>query len=262
MAQQEEVSRVPVLVAPREQAVVYGGRVTFMWKPLKNVRRYRLQVAAQASFDDVIYDAGELHQAEIVVRDELPVDGNTYYWRVLVEDEDGVVHGDDNIESFVSTSSDVEGRHLAQPDQDEEFGPVGRLVRGATAEAAVEVSSAPKWVREEDELGVEHEGIEAGQILGFVLAMAVALGLAVFTLFEMVDFTAQAARVEASQRSGFPELNEHRLHDTQRLTQYEVIDADQARFRIPIERAMELIVNDDQSDGAYSSELELRGDSP
>lgn len=262
MAQQEEVSKVPVLVAPRAQSVVNGDRVTFLWKPVRTALQYRLQVARHASFGEVLYDSGALNRTEYTLRDTIPTDADTYYWRVLVEDEDGAVHGDDNIESFVSATAEAAGRGIEQPDQDENFGPVGRLFRGATAEAAAEVTRSPRWVREEDELGVEHEGIESGQILGFVLAVAVALGLSVFTLFQYADITAQAALVEATARSGYPELREHRLHAMQRLTQYEVVDAQQGRYRIPIERAMELMVSDERQEMNYSSELELRERDP
>lgn len=257
MAPEEEASKVPVLVAPREQSVVPGDRVTFLWKPAKNVRSYRLQVAREASFEDVLFDSGALNRTEFVLRDGLPTDEDTYYWRVLVEDEDGTVHGEDNIESFVSATAESAGRGIEQPDQEEDFGPVERLFRGAAAQAAAEVSDAPRWVQEEDDLGVEHEGIEAGQILGFILAIAVALGLAVFTLFQYADLTAQAALVEATERSGYPELREHRLRALERLTQYDVVDPQLERYRIPIDRAMELMANDEREGAIYSPELQL-----
>lgn len=258
MAHQEEVSKVPVLVAPRSQSVVNGNRITFLWKPVRKARSYRLQVARQPSFDDVIYESEALNRTEFTLRGEIPTDQDTYYWRILAEDDEGVVHGEDNIESFVSATAEAAGRGIEQPDQDEDFGPLERLFRGAAAEAAAEVTHSPRWVHEEDELGVEHEGIEAGQILGFVLAIAVALGLAVFTLFQYVDITAQAALVEATARSGYPELRENRLHAMQRLTQYEVVDPQQGRYRIPIDRAMVLMATEEREGTIYSSELELR----
>lgn len=257
MAHQEEASKVPVLVAPREQAIVRGDRVTFLWKPVKGARQYRLQVARESTFNELIYESSALQRTEFTLRDGIPVDEDTYYWRIVVEDEQGRVHGEDNVESFVSASAAAVEKGIVQPGQDEDLGPLERLVRGAAAEAAAEVTHSPRWVAEEDELGVEHEGIEAGEILGLVIAIAVALGLSVFTLFQYVDLTAQAARAEATGRSGYPELREHQLHALQRLTQYEAIG--NGRYRIPIDRAMELMANEARQGAEYSSELELRG---
>lgn len=259
MARQEEASKVPVLVAPREQSVVHADRVTFLWKPGRDVRSYRVQIATSPSFDDVIYESKALNRTEFTLRGELPPEDDTFFWRVLAEDEEGVVHGEDNIESFYSTASREAAAAIVQPDQDEDLGPLERLFRGAAAEAAAEVTHAPKWVREEDDLGVEHEGIEAGQILGFVLAIVVAIGLSVFMLYEYVDITAQAARIEATGRSGYPELRESRLQAMQRLTQYEAVDPQAERYRIPIDRAMDLMVQEapsaQQSDAAAERDL-------
>lgn len=260
MAPQDEVSKVPLLVAPREQSVVPGDRVSFLWKPTKNARSYRLQVAGEPGFDEVVFDSGALNRTEFVLRDGLPTDEDTFYWRVLVEDADGVVHGEDNIESFVSATAASAGRDIEQPDQDENLGPVEQLFRGAAAQAAAEVSDAPRWVQEEDELGVEHEGIEAGQILGFILAVAVALGLAIFTLFQYADLTAKAALAEATGRSGYPELRQHQLRALELLTQYDVVDPQLERYRIPIDRAMQLMANDEREGSAISPELQLPGD--
>lgn len=257
MARQEAFSRVPVLVAPRAQAVLDGARVSFIWKPVRYASGYRLQVARQPSFEELVYESDELNRTEYTLRNELPIDDDTYFWRVLATDEDGVVHGEDNIESFVSSTADAAGRHIAQPDQDEEFGPIGRIFHGAVVEAAAEVSDSPRWAQEEHELGVEHEGVEAGQILGFVLATAVALGLAVFTLFQYVDITAQAVRIEATGRSGYPELLENRLNAIERLTQYDVVEGEEGRYRIPIDRAMELMTGEDRTDADYSRELDF-----
>lgn len=259
MAHQEEESRVPVLVAPREESVVDGHRVTFIWKPVKHARSYRLQIAESPAFDRILFETDVRGRSEMTVKDTLPIDERTYFWRVLSRDEDGSLHGGDNVESFISATHDDRALHLAAPDQDEEYGPAARLFHGATMEAAAEATQSPRYVAEESELGVEHEGIEAGQILGFFLAVAVALVLSIVTLFQYVDLTAEDVRFTAAGESGYPELRRAELEATQRLSQYDVADPQQGRYRIPIERAIDLMAEEARQQPApdYSTELNL-----
>lgn len=257
MAHREEASKVPVLVSPREQAVVAGERVTFVWKPVDNAASYHVEIARTQAFDDIVYRSEALQRTEATVEGQIPVDDDTYYWRVIAQEADGTTHGRDNIESFVSATQIEAAAGIPQPDQEEELGPVERMMRGAVAEAAAEISDAPRWVDEESDLGVEHEGLEAGQILGFVLATAVALALAVFVLFQYFDLTAQEVRQEATSRSGYPELRENRLHAAEMLTQYGSIEGVDGRYRIPIDRAMQLMANDEPDGEALSTELEV-----
>lgn len=259
MAPREEVSKVPVLVAPREQSVVSADRVTFIWKPVRRARHYQVQIARDSSFQDLVYESRPLNRTEFTLRGELPADEDTYFWRVLLTDEDGGAHGEGNIESFVSGTAENVREGIVQPDQEEDLGPLARLFRGAAAEAAAEMTDSPRWVREEDELGVEHEGIAAGQILGLVLAIMVAIGLTVFSLFQYVDITAEAARIEAAGRSGYPELRENRLRATQLLTGYDVVDPNEERYRIPIDRAMERMVREAQPQADGPPERDLFG---
>jgi hypothetical protein len=149
--------------------------------------------------------------------------------------------------------------HLSEPDQAEELGPIERLVQGAKAEAAAEVSHGVQYVDEEAELGVEHEGIVAGEILGLTIAIAVALGLILFTLIEYVDITAQATRLAAAGMSGYPERREAELNATRALTQYGVVDSEQGVYRIPIERAIDVMANEalESETDSYSSEVAL-----
>jgi hypothetical protein len=252
-------ARIPVLVSPTEEAIVDGRRVTFVWEPIEGAVRYSVQVASDTSFDQIAYEADAglktTHTAEGVI----PVDENTYFWRIVAEDSGGTFHGEDNIQSFISGTVAEERMNLAAPDQDEEYGPLEPLVRGARAEVGAEVTHGIQYVGEEAELGVEHEGIEAGQILGLTLAIAVSLGLAVLTLFQYVDLTAQATRDAAAGMSGYPERREADLQATRQLTHYGVIDSNQGVYKIPIERAIDIMANEamEAESQGYSSELEL-----
>ncbi len=103
-----------------------------------------------------------------------------------------------------------------------------------------DISEGAQWVEGTERPHVEQEGIEAGQILGFVVVIAFLIGLAVVALFQYTDLTAQEALVKATDQSAYPELEEIRLHATMLLTQYEVLAGTEGRYRIPIGRAMEL----------------------
>ncbi len=107
-----------------------------------------------------------------------------------------------------------------------------------------DISEGAQWVEGTERPHVEQEGIEAGQILGFVIVIAVLIGLAVVALFQYTDLTAQEVLVEATDQGVYPELDEIRLHATVLLTQYEALAGTEGRYRIPIVRAMELMAQE------------------
>ena len=255
-----EYSRVPVLVAPREQALVDGSRLTFTWQPVEDVKTYTLQIAADPSFKELIREEVAGSHTSIELADAVPNDEATYFWRVLSRDQDGSIHGTDNIESFISGEPSDVNRRMRSPDQTEDFGPVGELARAARAQAGREVTQDPKYISEEIKLGVAHEGIEAGQIIGFFLATAVVLVLGILALIQFFDITADTVRFEMAGLSGYPELRESRLESVRRLSEYGAVEGAPDRYRIPIDRAMELMANEayqNADDAAYSDELEL-----
>lgn len=256
MAHQEAQSRVPVLVAPRAETVVDGRSVTFEWNPAPQARRYRLEISETPDFEHPIYEAAT-DSTQHVVENAFALDEATYYWRIIAIDANGGMHGQDNVESFISASP--EQLDLVSPDEEEDMGPAARLFRGAATQAAAEATQHPRYVEEAAEIGVQHEGIEAGQILGFILATVVALGLTIFALIGYVDIATQTVRAAAAGASGYPERTQLELQGTRALTQYGVVDAEQGIYRIPIDRAIELMANEarERSAGDYSSEVNL-----
>lgn len=255
-----EYSRVPVLVAPRAQSLVDGSRVTFTWQPVESAKTYTLQIASEPTFQDVVHEEVAGSHTSIDVVDAVSNDEATYFWRVLSRDQDGSIHGTDNIESFISGEPSDARRIMRSPDQTEDLGPVGELARAARAQAGREVTQDPKYISEEIKLGVAHEGIEAGQIIGFFMATAVALILGILALIQFFDITADTVRYEMAGLSGYPELRESQFEAVRRLSEYGAVEGAPDRFRIPINRAMELMANEayqDAGDAAYSDELEL-----
>ncbi len=107
-----------------------------------------------------------------------------------------------------------------------------------------DISEGAQWVEGTERPHVEQEGIEAGQILGFVVMTAFLIGLAVVALFQYTDLTAQEVLVETTDQSTYPELEEVRLHAAVLLTQYEAIAGPGERYRIPIARAMQLMAQE------------------
>lgn len=258
--QSREQSPVPVLIGPREEAVVDGSQVTFSWNPVEGVREYRVQVSSDASFEDIILDRTTGDRTHLEVSDAFALDEETYYWRVLARGSDGRVHGEDNVETFISGTATDRASLIESPDQEEEYGPAERLFKGAAVEAAAEVTGAETYEEEEAELGVEHEGVEAGQILGLTLAIAAALALSIVALFQYFNITAQTTRNAAAGISGYPELRENRFESMRKLSEYGVLAGESDRYRIPIERAMELMANEthrNQEGLSYSAELPL-----
>lgn len=255
-----EHSRVPTLVGPREEDVIDGKRVAFSWMPAGDAVDYRVQVAADQSFEELIVDEPTGRRTNLTLEDAFPTDEKTYFWRVIARDQNGALHGEDNIESFISGTATDQASHFKAPDQDEEYGPVEGLFKGAAVEVAAEVTGDEKYTEEEEDLGVEHEGIEAAQILGLTLAIAMALALAIFALFQYFNITAQSARFEAAGISGYPALRENNFEALQKLSGFAAVEGEEDRYRIPIDHAIELMANEaylNQDGAAYSTELSL-----
>ncbi|RMH54829.1 MAG: hypothetical protein D6685_14395 [Bacteroidetes bacterium] len=251
----------PVLRWPREEAVVHGAAVHFVWDPLPEAgASYTLQVAADPDFANLVVEQ-ELGEArEVLVRDAFPTDGRTFYWRVLATDAQGNTHGADTVESFISGSEAEAAAHPPLPDVEEELGPVAELVKAAAIEVAADVTDAEAFYEAEAEMGVEHEGIEAKQIMGVALATIAVLIVIIITLFQVTDRAARAAYVEAVNRAQYPELREVEAEAARLLGQYEVVRDEQTTYRIPIDRAIDVVVNEarQETGRTYSSELQLR----
>jgi len=255
-----EHSRVPTLVEPREEDVIDGRRAAFSWKPASGAADYRVQVAADRSFEELIVDEPTGLRTRLMLKDVFPTDEKTYFWRVIARDLDGVLHGEDNIESFISGTATDQAEHFKAPDQDEQYGPLAGLFKGAAVEVAAEVTGHEKYAEEEEDLGVEHEGVEAAQILGLTLAIAMALALSIFALFQYFNITAKSARFEAAGMSGYPTLRENNFEALQKLSGFAAVEGEADRYRIPIDHAIELMANEaylNEDGAAYSAELSL-----
>lgn len=92
--------------------------------------------------------------------------------------------------------------------------------------------------------GVEADTLPVGQIALWVLALLGLVGGLVVALWQYFDAVTQRAVVAQDLSQIPPALPELRARDRQLLSHYEVVDAARGRFRVPIDRAMELLAAD------------------
>jgi len=248
----------PVLIEPKEEALVDGTDVTLRWEPIAGAEDYLVEVAADAPFHEVVVQE-ETTDTSLTL-DPLPTDGDLYYWRVVTKRGDEWSHGD-RIESFVSVTAeqvrDADGDGEA-PDRRESYGPAVALFSSAGAEAAAEATGDEERLAREREMGVAHEGVEAGQIIGFAGVVVAAIVLIVCVLFFWITSVAQTTREATVDTSVYPELRETETRAAQQLDQYELVSERDSTYRVPIGEAMRIVADEayDQTAGRrYSGEL-------
>jgi hypothetical protein len=107
----------------------------------------------------------------------------------------------------------------------------------------------------ETEAGFQPEGINANALLLMVLGMVAMLGVAAAVGAQIAFSEFSQARSAATEVTGYPALRETRSASQALLTRTEVIDAEAGVYRIPIDRAMALIVA--ERHGPATSEVTL-----
>ena len=250
-----EILPAPVLLSPREEHAVSGEDVVFEWEPVEGAQEYRLQVASDTEFENIILEQSTGTEASLETNEEFPEDQHTFYWRVLVRGEAGW-SGADRIESFLAVTPEQADALLDRPEDTENLGPGAELFKAAGVEAAAEAGADDELKEEELTYGVEGEGVEAGQILGFVGVVVVALILIIVVVFLWTGFTEQRVEEIVVSNSEYPELRETEIMAAEQLSQYDVLSEEEGVYRIPIERSISLIANQPRRPmGSYSSEL-------
>lgn len=141
---------------------------------------------------------------------------------------------------------------VVRPDEDEPVGPVEGLVTAAGAK--VEEEATPGGDPEAEallaQMGVEEEGIEAGQLLGLMaatIAAVIALAVVLIFLFYEPFLGEVSSRMEDVEQ--YPELAAVRTDAAAKLTPYTRTDS---TYSIPIERAMGLVAAEYEVAGDYS----------
>ena len=246
----------PTPLSPRREEVVDSSKVLFRWEAADRAEEYRLVVALDSSFDELVFEEKVGKATQYEVSDVFEPNGRTYFWHVEAHNEYGD-SGREVVESFVSTTAEETSQvHEGGGTNDgEDYGPAGELVRATSAEMAAEVTGSEKYYEEEERLGVEHEGIEAGQIMGIAGGVLLAIILMIITLLMVVDLEAAEQQETVMDGSSYPTLQETEAQARERLNQYGIVEGEEEAYRIPIDRAMQIIANEaDQEEGATPSE--------
>lgn len=109
-------------------------------------------------------------------------------------------------------------------------------------------------------VGVEKESINVGLVLGIVLGTVVIVSGLVAFAFTMTEVTARETVANVIAATDYPELREVEAAAAASLTQYNIVNAQEQTFQIPIDQAINLIVNEQyqlSEDLEYSEELVL-----
>ena len=110
--------------------------------------------------------------------------------------------------------------------------------------AQPEQVSTAEGAPEDEMVGVQYEGVGAGLIMGFIFTCVIVIGGVVWVGMNWAESEVQQAREAAAADLNYPDLRQAELTAVRQLNQYEVIDAAQGRYRIPIDRAIDLMVRE------------------
>ena len=231
----------PEIVAPTDAVVVDGEKVTFAWEPSREADRYRLQIAETAQFDELVLDEEVGNETAVTVGNQLPTDGQTFFWRVVAGSYAG--WGEPSaIESFTASTEEEAEQDLLAPT---DAGPVTGLARAAKREVTRRVFEFEDRFEEEKERGVAYEGIAASQIMAIALSILVVILVAVVVIFGWYGQVAQETRADATSDENYELLQETRTQQEEALTQYGVVDEEEGVYRIPIDRAMDVVATEE-----------------
>jgi hypothetical protein len=101
---------------------------------------------------------------------------------------------------------------------------------------------------------VEAEGLNAHAIGIIVVGGFIFIIAAMFVAVQITGIVFQDALVESTTVTGYPVLEETTTQAEEILSTYAPIDRNAGIYRIPIDRAMELIVEEAQMSGASAEE--------
>jgi hypothetical protein len=245
MDSEGEALGAPSLVAPADAVPVDGSEVTFVWNPVEGAQTYRLQVASTAQFADPVLETEVGPEAAVTVGNQFPTDGRTLFWRVVAEAEGENAEKSftekSPVESFLSTTAAAAG--LKAPSSDDEE-PVTALARAARREATADTFDFEDQVEKEKERGVAYEGVAASQIMAVSASIIFVVLVAVAILFGWFGQVSQNQQAAAARQQEYQQIRQDELEAEQQLQGYGVVDQEEGGYRIPIDRAMDLIATE------------------
>lgn len=133
---------------------------------------------------------------------------------------------------------------VVRPEQDEPGGPLAGLVGATAAQAAEEATPGGDPEAEEAlaEMGVEEEGVESGQLLGFIVATLATVGvLSAILIYLLYMPYRDATGASAASVDGYPDLTQSLVDGRAKLNQAQ---RDGDTYTITIGDAMQRIVGE------------------
>lgn len=242
MATDDPRTDAPSLVAPRDATAVYGREVTFVWEPVEGAQTYRLQVARTARFDEPVLDEEVGAETAVTVGNQFSTDNQTFFWRILAASEGDWVESE-SVESFLATTEDEAESEEAILGAEEE--PVTALARADRSEEEVETYGFEDRFEEEKRRGAAYEGVAARQIAGITVSIIVVILVAVGVLFGWFEQVRQNSRMSNIARQDSRPLRQDEVETVQQLQQYGIVNEEEGVYHIPIDRAMDLIANEE-----------------
>ena len=108
-------------------------------------------------------------------------------------------------------------------------------------------------------IGVQYEGIGVGPVFAFIFIALILIGGVVWASIGWFKAEALQAQDAAAANQNYPDLRQVELSAAALLNQYQVVNPAQGTYRIPLDRAIDLVVDESyQNPNAnYSQELQL-----
>jgi hypothetical protein len=175
----------PRPLAPLHAAIVDGAHFTLAWEPVEDARRYRVQIARTPSFDTTVFERDVAGDAvALALWYAHPGDDESFFWRVLAEDEVGWSPGE-RIESLITGTAGEVGL-FADPDGSEPFGPVASLFSAA----AMQTYGSGRQRGTDAPAGGIRSSLERFELfsLGVLVAVAAAIIVAAVLFFALTVF--------------------------------------------------------------------------
>jgi len=244
----------PVPISPANEVILSGDTVTFRWEPVVDALEYRFQIAEETDFVELLLDeVVPAQDTSATISGRFPSDDETFFWRVLVRTEAGWSRGE-RVESFVSGTPEQAALHMGRPDDDRRLGPFVEMIRSGGHEIQAELTGSPAAYAKEAAEGVQHEGIETGQIIALAATVLIIIIGMIGCVYLLYDNLRRTTQQEVTGMSGYPELATEKEEAAQKLNHYGIIDQQAGVYQIPIDSAMGLIVGEEggRAAGTYS----------
>lgn len=245
----------PQLLTPENGArLAADAEVILSWESVEQATEYHVQLSTSPDFPEptpkellepgvdpelheIVLDTTVKEATALDVTGALPTKGIEYYWRVRARTPEAWGPFSE-VWSFFIEEEPVPG---PLPGEQEELGPVAELVKTATEEAKEALHSEAHTQEE-----VEPDHFAATEIISIVLVTLVVLVMLSIAVYQVLLIENKSALIALTEEVENPRLEKLEMEAKEKLSTYGVVDASKGIYRVPIDRAMELIVQEYQ----------------